>query len=166
MESLPFFHVIKSDPLTHISSWTPGISVYKETVTKLRRCRIETHYPPVSLVYGPQELYSGGKDCNILAWVPVLRQPGSEEETTSSVKVKGITDKESFQHPLTLNFYLRAIVKHKQNCVKNTFKQYYHKIHKIVNLCIRTESKACLEAVAGSEFEVGLMSRFFLPEVL
>lgn len=28
----------------------------------------------------PQELYSGGKDCNILAWVPVLRQPDVEEE--------------------------------------------------------------------------------------
>uniref|UniRef100_A0A3B4BDZ2 Uncharacterized protein n=1 Tax=Periophthalmus magnuspinnatus TaxID=409849 RepID=A0A3B4BDZ2_9GOBI len=27
-----------------------------------------------------QELYSGGKDCNILAWVPVLRPPDEEEE--------------------------------------------------------------------------------------
>ncbi|XP_026870167.1 DNA excision repair protein ERCC-8 isoform X1 [Electrophorus electricus] len=27
-----------------------------------------------------QELYSGGKDCNILAWVPVLRQPDIEDE--------------------------------------------------------------------------------------
>ncbi|KAK3540419.1 hypothetical protein QTP70_030970 [Hemibagrus guttatus] len=27
-----------------------------------------------------QELYSGGKDCNILAWVPVLRQPDVEDE--------------------------------------------------------------------------------------
>lgn len=28
----------------------------------------------------PQELYSGGKDCNILAWVPVRRQPDVEDE--------------------------------------------------------------------------------------
>lgn len=28
----------------------------------------------------PQVLYSGGKDCNILAWVPVLRQPDAEDE--------------------------------------------------------------------------------------
>uniref|UniRef100_A0A8C2FNA6 Excision repair cross-complementation group 8 n=1 Tax=Cyprinus carpio TaxID=7962 RepID=A0A8C2FNA6_CYPCA len=26
-----------------------------------------------------QELYSGGKDCNVLAWVPVLRQPDTED---------------------------------------------------------------------------------------
>ncbi|XP_016084410.1 DNA excision repair protein ERCC-8 isoform X1 [Sinocyclocheilus grahami] len=31
-----------------------------------------------------QELYSGGKDCNILAWVPVLRQPGIEDDETNS----------------------------------------------------------------------------------
>ncbi|KAG1973437.1 DNA excision repair protein ERCC-8 [Pimephales promelas] len=31
-----------------------------------------------------QELYSGGKDCNILAWVPVLRQPVIEDEETNS----------------------------------------------------------------------------------
>ncbi|KAK7145775.1 hypothetical protein R3I93_013492 [Phoxinus phoxinus] len=31
-----------------------------------------------------QELYSGGKDCNILAWVPVLRQPDIEDEETNS----------------------------------------------------------------------------------
>ncbi|XP_003974840.1 DNA excision repair protein ERCC-8 [Takifugu rubripes] len=28
-----------------------------------------------------QELYTGGKDCNILAWVPVLRDPDEEEES-------------------------------------------------------------------------------------
>lgn len=28
-----------------------------------------------------QELYTGGKDCNILAWVPVLRSPEVEEES-------------------------------------------------------------------------------------
>lgn len=31
-----------------------------------------------------QELYSGGKDCNILAWVPVLRQPDIEDDETNS----------------------------------------------------------------------------------
>ncbi|XP_056145369.1 DNA excision repair protein ERCC-8 [Lampris incognitus] len=30
-----------------------------------------------------QELYSGGKDCNILAWVPVLRAPDIEEKGDS-----------------------------------------------------------------------------------
>uniref|UniRef100_A0A3B1ITE5 DNA excision repair protein ERCC-8 n=1 Tax=Astyanax mexicanus TaxID=7994 RepID=A0A3B1ITE5_ASTMX len=33
-----------------------------------------------------QELYSGGKDCNILAWVPVLRGPDTEDEETAKVK--------------------------------------------------------------------------------
>ncbi|KAG5280707.1 hypothetical protein AALO_G00063110 [Alosa alosa] len=33
-----------------------------------------------------QELYSGGKDCNILAWVPVLRQSDIEDEETATVK--------------------------------------------------------------------------------
>ncbi|KAM4616059.1 DNA excision repair protein ERCC-8 isoform 1-T1 [Polymixia lowei] len=33
-----------------------------------------------------QELYSGGKDCNILAWVPVLRGPDIEEEPKDSQK--------------------------------------------------------------------------------
>jgi len=28
-----------------------------------------------------QELYTGGKDCNILAWVPALRAPDVEEES-------------------------------------------------------------------------------------
>uniref|UniRef100_A0A8C7QN81 DNA excision repair protein ERCC-8 n=1 Tax=Oncorhynchus mykiss TaxID=8022 RepID=A0A8C7QN81_ONCMY len=36
-----------------------------------------------------QELYSGGKDCNILAWVPVVRPPDVEEGT--AVKVGGCT---------------------------------------------------------------------------
>lgn len=31
-----------------------------------------------------QELYSGGKDCNILAWVPVLRQPDVDDEETNT----------------------------------------------------------------------------------
>uniref|UniRef100_A0A674AIR4 DNA excision repair protein ERCC-8 n=1 Tax=Salmo trutta TaxID=8032 RepID=A0A674AIR4_SALTR len=31
-----------------------------------------------------QELYSGGKDCNILAWVPVVRPPDVEEEGTAA----------------------------------------------------------------------------------
>lgn len=31
-----------------------------------------------------QELYSGGKDCNILAWVPVLRASDVEEESSST----------------------------------------------------------------------------------
>ncbi|XP_028434546.1 DNA excision repair protein ERCC-8 isoform X2 [Perca flavescens] len=31
-----------------------------------------------------QELYSGGKDCNILAWVPVIRASDVEEETKSA----------------------------------------------------------------------------------
>uniref|UniRef100_A0A671P6Q0 DNA excision repair protein ERCC-8 n=1 Tax=Sinocyclocheilus anshuiensis TaxID=1608454 RepID=A0A671P6Q0_9TELE len=31
-----------------------------------------------------QELYSGGKDCNVLAWVPVLRQPDIEDDETNS----------------------------------------------------------------------------------
>lgn len=31
-----------------------------------------------------QELYSGGKDCNILAWVPVLRQPDVDDEETNA----------------------------------------------------------------------------------
>ncbi|KAK7934289.1 hypothetical protein WMY93_005185 [Mugilogobius chulae] len=31
-----------------------------------------------------QELYSGGKDCNILAWVPVLRSPEEEEEVDNT----------------------------------------------------------------------------------
>lgn len=31
-----------------------------------------------------QELYSGGKDCNILAWVPVPRPPQPEDESTAS----------------------------------------------------------------------------------
>lgn len=35
-----------------------------------------------------QELYSGGKDCNILAWVPVLRQPGIEDEDAGTAKVR------------------------------------------------------------------------------
>lgn len=34
-----------------------------------------------------QELYTGGKDCNILAWVPVLRCPDMEEESNSTNKV-------------------------------------------------------------------------------
>lgn len=33
-----------------------------------------------------QELYSGGKDCNILAWVPVLRPPDEEEDTSNTNK--------------------------------------------------------------------------------
>lgn len=33
-----------------------------------------------------QELYSGGKDCNILAWVPVLRGPDTEDEGAAKVK--------------------------------------------------------------------------------
>ncbi|XP_070760967.1 DNA excision repair protein ERCC-8 isoform X2 [Enoplosus armatus] len=33
-----------------------------------------------------QELYSGGKDCNILAWVPVLRTSDVEEESNSANK--------------------------------------------------------------------------------
>ncbi|XP_013858153.1 DNA excision repair protein ERCC-8 isoform X2 [Austrofundulus limnaeus] len=33
-----------------------------------------------------QELYSGGKDCNILAWVPVLRTPDMEEESNQEKK--------------------------------------------------------------------------------
>uniref|UniRef100_A0A8C7KHJ5 DNA excision repair protein ERCC-8 n=1 Tax=Oncorhynchus kisutch TaxID=8019 RepID=A0A8C7KHJ5_ONCKI len=37
-----------------------------------------------------QELYSGGKDCNILAWVPVVRPPDVEEEGTAA-KVGGCT---------------------------------------------------------------------------
>lgn len=35
-----------------------------------------------------QELYSGGKDCNILAWVPVLRSPDVEVESNTADKVK------------------------------------------------------------------------------
>uniref|UniRef100_A0A3Q1EY35 DNA excision repair protein ERCC-8 n=1 Tax=Acanthochromis polyacanthus TaxID=80966 RepID=A0A3Q1EY35_9TELE len=35
-----------------------------------------------------QELYSGGKDCNILAWVPVLRVSDVEEETSRENKVQ------------------------------------------------------------------------------
>uniref|UniRef100_A0A8C8H6N5 DNA excision repair protein ERCC-8 n=1 Tax=Oncorhynchus tshawytscha TaxID=74940 RepID=A0A8C8H6N5_ONCTS len=31
-----------------------------------------------------QELYSGGKDCNILAWVPIVRPPDVEEEGTAA----------------------------------------------------------------------------------
>ncbi|XP_068594697.1 DNA excision repair protein ERCC-8 isoform X2 [Brachionichthys hirsutus] len=31
-----------------------------------------------------QELYSGGKDCNILAWIPVLRTSDMEEESNES----------------------------------------------------------------------------------
>uniref|UniRef100_A0AAV2MMU6 DNA excision repair protein ERCC-8 n=1 Tax=Knipowitschia caucasica TaxID=637954 RepID=A0AAV2MMU6_KNICA len=38
-----------------------------------------------------QELYSGGKDCNILAWVPALREPDVEEETESSKKNSAAT---------------------------------------------------------------------------
>lgn len=34
-----------------------------------------------------QELYTGGKDCNILAWVPVLRSPDMEEESNGTNKV-------------------------------------------------------------------------------
>ncbi|XP_036435327.1 DNA excision repair protein ERCC-8 isoform X2 [Colossoma macropomum] len=55
-----------------------------ELVTMLRGhynnvdcCEFHTDY---------QELYSGGKDCNILAWVPVLRQPDNEDEGAGSVK--------------------------------------------------------------------------------
>lgn len=33
-----------------------------------------------------QELYSGGKDCNVLAWVPVLRASDVEEESNSANK--------------------------------------------------------------------------------
>ncbi|XP_063051057.1 DNA excision repair protein ERCC-8 isoform X2 [Engraulis encrasicolus] len=36
-----------------------------------------------------QELYSGGKDCNILAWVPVLRQPDVEEEGPAAGRAGG-----------------------------------------------------------------------------
>uniref|UniRef100_A0A8D0CXN0 DNA excision repair protein ERCC-8 n=1 Tax=Sander lucioperca TaxID=283035 RepID=A0A8D0CXN0_SANLU len=35
-----------------------------------------------------QELYSGGKDCNILAWVPVIRASDVEEETKSANQVQ------------------------------------------------------------------------------
>uniref|UniRef100_A0A3P9BDI9 DNA excision repair protein ERCC-8 n=1 Tax=Maylandia zebra TaxID=106582 RepID=A0A3P9BDI9_9CICH len=38
-----------------------------------------------------QEVYSGGKDCNILAWVPVLRPSDVEEDSDHEVKVKVIT---------------------------------------------------------------------------
>lgn len=44
------------------------------------------------LVVCLQELYSGGKDCNILAWVPVLRAPDvEEEEPNGENKVQIIT---------------------------------------------------------------------------
>uniref|UniRef100_H3DJP7 DNA excision repair protein ERCC-8 n=2 Tax=Tetraodon nigroviridis TaxID=99883 RepID=H3DJP7_TETNG len=36
-----------------------------------------------------QELYTGGKDCNILAWVPVLRSPDMEEESNGTNKGAG-----------------------------------------------------------------------------
>ncbi|KAI1900151.1 hypothetical protein AGOR_G00047060 [Albula goreensis] len=36
-----------------------------------------------------QELYSGGKDCNILAWVPRPRPPDMEEEERSSAQGQG-----------------------------------------------------------------------------
>ncbi|KAK2898381.1 hypothetical protein QQF64_032420 [Cirrhinus molitorella] len=36
-----------------------------------------------------QELYSGGKDCNILAWVPVLRRPDIENKETNSRVTQG-----------------------------------------------------------------------------
>lgn len=42
--------------------------------------------PECSLCY--QELYTGGKDCNILAWVPVLRSPDVEEQSNSTTKVR------------------------------------------------------------------------------
>ncbi|XP_067087079.1 DNA excision repair protein ERCC-8 isoform X1 [Osmerus mordax] len=38
-----------------------------------------------------QELYSGGKDCNILAWVPVLRPPDAEDEGATAKKVGGLS---------------------------------------------------------------------------
>ncbi|KAM8866741.1 DNA excision repair protein ERCC-8 [Synchiropus picturatus] len=50
-----------------------------ELVTSLRG-----HYNSVDCCeFHPyyQELYSGGKDCNILAWVPVLRPPDVEEDS-------------------------------------------------------------------------------------
>lgn len=34
-----------------------------------------------------QELYTGGKDCNILVWVPVLRSPDMEEESIGTNEV-------------------------------------------------------------------------------
>ncbi|XP_054466725.1 DNA excision repair protein ERCC-8 isoform X2 [Anoplopoma fimbria] len=36
-----------------------------------------------------QELYSGGKDCNILAWIPVLRASDVEEESRSANQAAG-----------------------------------------------------------------------------
>lgn len=35
-----------------------------------------------------QELYSGGKDCNLLAWVPVVRTADVEEESSRENKVQ------------------------------------------------------------------------------
>ncbi|KAM8887310.1 DNA excision repair protein ERCC-8 isoform 1-T1 [Spinachia spinachia] len=36
-----------------------------------------------------QELYSGGKDCNILAWIPVLRAPDVEDVSKSANQAAG-----------------------------------------------------------------------------
>uniref|UniRef100_A0AAQ4Q7X5 Excision repair cross-complementation group 8 n=1 Tax=Gasterosteus aculeatus aculeatus TaxID=481459 RepID=A0AAQ4Q7X5_GASAC len=36
-----------------------------------------------------QELYTGGKDCNILAWIPVLRSPDVEDEPKSANQAAG-----------------------------------------------------------------------------
>uniref|UniRef100_A0A4W5KE97 DNA excision repair protein ERCC-8 n=1 Tax=Hucho hucho TaxID=62062 RepID=A0A4W5KE97_9TELE len=44
-----------------------------------------------------QELYSGGKDCNILAWVPAVRPPDVEEEGTAA-KVEILAQQEQLKH--------------------------------------------------------------------
>lgn len=87
--ALPLGLTSKVRPVSLVSQWNLNWSRNSHSLSlhanKLRPEGEENKFfvhrfikPPCLLC--PQELYSGGKDCNILAWVPVLRPPDVEDE--------------------------------------------------------------------------------------